>query len=251
MPAEEAYQVARQVLEGRLARRVGIELLSTQHGIGRGSAPIMIDALKRLLDGERFTFGLSLADMEIYLANIQRDYDRSFMRNALTSLQRHIEYIERVKGQERGSWKSMRAIALRYEAFAEQPQTLEELNDDFEERLRRSLNDSPEERARRLKEAPKKPLRRTTTTTTYLRNADVVAEVLVRAQGECEGCKKEAPFAKKKDGTPYLEVHHVITLADGGEDTVENAIALCPNCHRRRHFGRPELIPSDSAQTNS
>ena len=26
-------------------------------------------------------------------------------------------------------------------------------------------------------------------------------------------------------------------LADGGADTVENAIAVCPNCHRELHYG--------------
>ncbi|MGH8437576.1 MAG: HNH endonuclease [Pseudomonas sp.] len=33
------------------------------------------------------------------------------------------------------------------------------------------------------------------------------------------------------------EVHHKVRLADGGLDTVENAIAVCPNCHRQAHFG--------------
>ncbi|HDR7378766.1 TPA: HNH endonuclease [Bacillus toyonensis] len=40
-----------------------------------------------------------------------------------------------------------------------------------------------------------------------------------------------------KDGTPYLEVHHVVPLATGGEDSVENAVALCQNCHRKAHYG--------------
>jgi 5-methylcytosine-specific restriction endonuclease McrA len=31
--------------------------------------------------------------------------------------------------------------------------------------------------------------------------------------------------------------HHVKQLAHGGEDTVENAIAVCPNCHRKAHHG--------------
>ena len=44
-------------------------------------------------------------------------------------------------------------------------------------------------------------------------------------------------FNRKKDNTPYLEVHHIIRLADDGDDSVENAIALCPNCHREAHFG--------------
>uniref|UniRef100_UPI003D06D395 HNH endonuclease n=1 Tax=Alcaligenes faecalis TaxID=511 RepID=UPI003D06D395 len=64
-----------------------------------------------------------------------------------------------------------------------------------------------------------------------------MAEVLERASGSCEACKEPAPFKRKSDGTPYLEVHHRIQLAHGGEDTVENAIALCPNCHRKAHFG--------------
>jgi 5-methylcytosine-specific restriction protein A len=34
-----------------------------------------------------------------------------------------------------------------------------------------------------------------------------------------------------------LEVHHKKQLSEGGEDTVENAIALCPNCHREAHYG--------------
>ena len=48
--------------------------------------------------------------------------------------------------------------------------------------------------------------------------------------------KQDAPF-KLPDGTPFLEVHHVIPLAKRGEDTIENTIALCPNCHRGAHYG--------------
>jgi len=52
--------------------------------------------------------------------------------------------------------------------------------------------------------------------------------------GTCELCDQPAPFTKK-NGDPYLEVHHVKQLADGGEDTINNAVALCPNCHRKMH----------------
>ena len=74
-------------------------------------------------------------------------------------------------------------------------------------------------------------------TSTFVRDPDVVAAVLKRADGKCENCKKKAPFFRKKDGTPYLEVHHKVRLKDGGADTVDNAIALCPNCHRKMHYG--------------
>jgi 5-methylcytosine-specific restriction protein A len=61
--------------------------------------------------------------------------------------------------------------------------------------------------------------------------------VLERASGICEQCNEDAPFKRKKDGTPYLEVHHRIPLSEGGFDTVGNAIAVCPNCHRELHYG--------------
>jgi 5-methylcytosine-specific restriction protein A len=38
------------------------------------------------------------------------------------------------------------------------------------------------------------------------------------------------------DGYAYLEVHHVLPLASNGSDKTTNAVALCPNCHRRCHF---------------
>ena len=68
----------------------------------------------------------------------------------------------------------------------------------------------------------------------YQRSEYIVESVLRRANGICELCESTAPFLKK-DGTHYLEVHHIDQLAKGGADTVENAVALCPNCHRKMH----------------
>jgi 5-methylcytosine-specific restriction protein A len=70
----------------------------------------------------------------------------------------------------------------------------------------------------------------------YNRDPKVVAFVEERAQGKCELCRSAAPF-NRPDGTPFLEVHHVIPISEGGEDTPENTAALCPNCHRACHYG--------------
>lgn len=107
--------------------------------------------------------------------------------------------------------------------------------------VNRSLQDSAVARRNRLQNAPKKPEEIQVTTRAFRRNADVIAEVLLRAQGRCERCKANAPFLKEKDGSPFLEVHHTKQLSMGGDDTVENALALCPNCHREMHFGLPKV----------
>ncbi|MBI4242769.1 MAG: HNH endonuclease, partial [Planctomycetes bacterium] len=37
---------------------------------------------------------------------------------------------------------------------------------------------------------------------------------------------------------PYVEVHHITRLAEGGEDTLKNTACLCPIHHREIHFGK-------------
>lgn len=114
----------------------------------------------------------------------------------------------------------------------------------FELAVRASLAD-PAARARRLSSASPKPSQYMVVVRAFRRNPDVVAAVLERAAGKCEDCNQAAPFCRVIDGRPYLEVHHRIQLANGGEDTVANALALCPNCHRRAHYGQapPNVVP--------
>lgn len=85
-------------------------------------------------------------------------------------------------------------------------------------------------------EGQKKPKRIPGSSEAFARDAKVVAWVLQQAEGSCEVCDQKSPF-KKDDGSPYLEVHHIKQLADKGSDTVQNAIAACPNCHRELHHG--------------
>lgn len=79
-----------------------------------------------------------------------------------------------------------------------------------------------------------RPATITTSSTSFVRDPAVKAWVLREAAGLCEGCGSPAPF-KTMDGLPYLEVHHILPLAASGSDTITNAVALCPNCHRRCH----------------
>ncbi len=103
--------------------------------------------------------------------------------------------------------------------------------------VQQSRMDSSAARLNRINAAPKYPLRVRVYSYAYKRNPDIVAEALCRANGICEVCKKQAPFIRASDGDPYLEVHHLIPLAEGGLDSLENVVALCPNCHRQKHFG--------------
>lgn len=56
--------------------------------------------------------------------------------------------------------------------------------------------------------------------------------LIQRADGHCQLCGCPAPFKDDK-GRPYLEIHHVVSLSEGGTDSPKNLVALCPNCHSK------------------
>ena len=78
------------------------------------------------------------------------------------------------------------------------------------------------------------PKKTTVTTTQVTRNLVIAEYAKRRAEGKCQLCGKAAPFLRK-NGEPYLESHHIIWLSEGGADSIDNTVALCPNCHRKMH----------------
>jgi 5-methylcytosine-specific restriction enzyme A len=93
---------------------------------------------------------------------------------------------------------------------------------------------SDEELLQKASKAPKIAGERTVTGTQYERDPYVSRLTKRRAKGICELCEEPAPFTDPK-GESYLEIHHVQWLSRGGEDSLANTVALCPNCHRRMH----------------
>ena len=74
-----------------------------------------------------------------------------------------------------------------------------------------------------------------TTGSVYPRSPEVRQTVLRRAGGICERCGQ--PGFKMESGAVFLETHHVVPLSEQGPDAEWNVVALCPNDHRRAHYG--------------
>lgn len=76
----------------------------------------------------------------------------------------------------------------------------------------------------------------------YPRNAQVVSNALHNANYKCElSCNTEL-FLRKNSQFNYTEGHHLIPLCYQDEfeyslDVEANVVSLCPNCHRRLHYG--------------
>ncbi|RNM26725.1 HNH endonuclease [Dickeya undicola] len=123
-------------------------------------------------------------------------------------------------------------ISQRIEVFINELDPIGELTDQqFEAQVSRLLTQG-------VKAKPMgnvAPAQKVREATVISRDPLVKAYVLQQSNGVCECCASPAPF-QLTDGRPYLEVHHLKPLAEGGSDTVENAVALCPNCHRALHY---------------
>ena len=104
--------------------------------------------------------------------------------------------------------------------------------EDSHARIARRL--STEELRARAKKAKKQPPIRTAQVVAYVRDAAVAEYAKRMANAQCDLCEQKAPFRNSRNEA-YLECHHIIWLAQGGEDTIENTVALCPNCHRKMH----------------
>ncbi|KVH02777.1 hypothetical protein WS84_04250 [Burkholderia anthina] len=231
-----AYEVASAVYDGKLSKLEGIDKLYREYRLNDTTATHFIDDLRLMLMGQEFHRTLSVEATNYFLCQIAIERGGAELEKAIAANYAHLDYYAKLsKG---GPQHAKRRIVDAWAAKRLLPSDLGVMQSEFAEAVQQARADAPAVRRSRLLAAAKVPNKVQVVTEAYVRNPDVAAEVLERAKGRCERCAKPAPFIRRTDWTPYLEVHHRLRLADGGEDTVDNAIALCPNCHREMHYGK-------------
>lgn len=228
-----AYEEGQRWLSGRITRSNAAQILSTQHRLNLVSANDLLQVLKAMLSGERFTRSISAPAADIYLGRIATESDSKTREAAVKALDKHIEYYEGIRPVTLHKLRKTRDKWMAYLA----EDNVENPASNFDTEVARMLAMPDWQREKYLPPPGTKPKVSFAKVKVFKRSSAVVAEVLLRANGKCETCRQPAPFVRATDGRPYLEVHHVVKLADDGEDTVANAIAVCPNCHRYHHFG--------------
>lgn len=231
--AEEAYKQAAKVWHKKIPESEAIGILVADLGMNRASASDMIRNFSQMLKGEEYHRTLSGLVTRFYFERICVDFGLEYLSKAIVSTMAHIDYYEALSTG--GNRPGLRKLCEEFEAILSSER--HELIVGFQEEIEASLQDSSAERRLRLGRADSTPSRVLVRAFTFSRNPDVVAERLFMAKGTCERCQSPAPFNRRSDQRPFLEVHHVLPLAEGGLDIVENTLALCPNCHREAHFG--------------
>jgi 5-methylcytosine-specific restriction protein A len=229
-----ALAVSQGIEQGRFIRAVGHRTLTQQHQFTSHTANAYLNCYAHMRSGTCWKATVSDQGVTVMLSSIHAAFGAQGLYAALRALEAHIFYFEH---RTQGNCVGLRETFARFTRLLTAEPTALVPVEDFDARVARAKKLTPEERRRLLAAAPAQPEVEYRLVKQFNRNPYVVVEVLERAQGICEGCKLPAPFIRQSNGTPYLEVHHRVKLAEGGADTVGNAVALCPNCHRERHHG--------------
>ncbi len=93
--------------------------------------------------------------------------------------------------------------------------------------IRRLINKKPSHKVEYLHE-------------TYARNRGWVTAAKERYGHQCLYPKCDNHFVKP-DGSPYIEVHHIIPLFEGGEDSLWNLVTVCAHHHKMAHFAEVSI----------
>ena len=184
------------------------------------------------LDKVPDSVGLVLTKNAPYLLPFIKKSNGQFIQYAIS----HTKILPQMKGAH--SVGAVEYLSFLVGRKLPQPSFAQDAVHKNEERIVHQAKQVSDERLLELsKKQLRQPCKIETTASVYLRNPYLAELVKRQAQGICQDCKKSAPFVSKKTGEPYLEVHHIIPLAEDGPDSRENVLALCPNCHRKRHYG--------------
>ncbi len=206
-------------------------------GINTGSARHYNKTIEQMRSGGHYNMTINPFGTGLVLEWIRKDFGADAQRVAAQVVLEHVEYYNLLDtgGPQYNVGKIAENVLLsQLEALA--PSAAKRENKKFQAAIGNARADTATARRARLADAKKNPSIYTEIRIVYRRNPDVVAERLEMADCICEWCKATAPFLTKT-GRPFLEVHHRIPLAEGGDDTIENAAAIWPNCHREAHFG--------------
>ncbi len=209
----EAYENAKRVFSSKTSLTEAKSAIFDKTGMNEGSAQGYIHTFIKMMEGSGYTRTINAFATDYYLEHIFSDYGLEALLTAISSVKKHLEYYE---GVGKSSQPKIHEILNKHIEKSENLGSIDERQRNFEKQVALSLADSDEIRRSRLKAAEIKPRESEVTVTVYFRNPDVVAQVLFRAKGHCEKCKKPAPFNRATDSSPYLEVHHIVQLSQGG-----------------------------------
>ena len=105
------------------------------------------------------------------------------------------------------------------------------------------LLDSEKEEMKTIDLRSETPKKREYIMETYIRDTKWAKQARETFGHDCMYKKCDNSFLKE-NGKPYIEVHHILPMCEGGENAIWNLSVLCAHHHRMAHFADSETCLS-------
>ena len=110
-----SYELAKNVHEGKLAKKDGLDELESKLQMNRNSAADYFHNYVCMIEGRRFPRTCNAYGTEYFLKNMLQDGGRSRLLNALSALRQHIDYYEAIG---KSTLHKQRAICEEFSSLA-------------------------------------------------------------------------------------------------------------------------------------
>lgn len=218
-----SYDLAKQIYEGALSQKDGLDSLESTYQMNRNSAADYFHNYVCMIEGRRFPRTSNAYGTEYFLEKMLEDGGRTRLLNALSALRQHIDYYEAIGNT---TLHKQRDICDRYSAIA-QVETVEVFPDEITETDETLL----EGKTRKVN------------INIYERNPVARQQCIDHYGCKCIIC--DFDFEKKYGniGQSFIHVHHLIEISTIGSqysiDPIQDLRPVCPNCHAMIHRRKP------------
>lgn len=112
-----------------------------------------------------------------------------------------------------------------------------------EEAFQHLINQSIEGETREILDVPKEKIRKNSQTTSYyIRDIKTSRNAILNSNFTCEINPEHKSFISKITQENFVEAHHLVPISyyddfNKSIDIEANIISLCPNCHKKIHYG--------------
>ncbi|MFW5887112.1 MAG: HNH endonuclease [Bacteroidota bacterium] len=216
-----AYDLAKKLYQNDISQR---EALNKVQDVSMNveSAKMYFRVFERLVNGESFNRTINASAFDYYLEKIYSDFGKIELENALTALNKHIEYNEnRPKGSV---MVKVREIHKKYLQFLNE-ETNKILVEEEDEKYFREGKEYF--KPHRKRERNKKLVR--IAKEQHLKNDPSL---------KCQVCGFSFTKFYGQVGKGFIEAHHIIPISKlkiETETKVEDIALVCSNCHRMLH----------------
>lgn len=219
---ELAYQLGRRIHEGKMRLTEARDEIA-RAGVNPNSAIALLNDLRHMLEGTRYTRVLSFSITDDFLTWIRRDFGDSALAKAVSAVTQHLDYYEKRTG---GNLRTTRDILAKHASLLANsldtfvsPEEVSPGTTHLEGRVRQIL------------------------VNVYERNPAARAACIAHYGPTCSICAFDFGETYGDLGKGFIHVHHLKELssiaAEYEVDPIHDLRPVCPNCHAMLHKGDP------------